>query len=1006
MGDESRICDNDLDMRNRRRAVWAAYLAILLGGLALIALTWLGTINALRTEEQAAVGHANSELATKALLFENQVRRRLFAVDQTMRILEDEWERDPSGFDLDAWQRRARVISDPGVYFYVTNAQGIIQISSRRELVGVDVSSQEGFRNRAGLRADDGDLFIGAGLKDPVTQHGQIGLARRLDRPNGDFAGIIGLSYDTDVVVSALNTLDLGSNGMISLVGSRHGKIFASAGSDAFEPGSDIEGSPLLAAMQLPAGGSWTGAIRQGGEERMCALRPVMDRPLAVVLCVDPQQELASHYAWQRSVRIFAACITLFVLFIMAILTRGLCAARRREAKMGRDRQVLEEANAREAAARAVAEEDAAQLEAILSGITDGVSVVDGDMRLTQWNAYFSVYSGVPADILRVGVPMTDILRAQAMAGEFGPVDVEAEVARRIARLKVGTPTGLIERARPNGHILEMRRSPLPNGGFVTLYSDITERKKAEQALERAREIAEVAAADKSRFVAIVSHEIRTPLNTLLSALMMMHASSLPPSQRSVLDVARQSGDALLGLLDDILEMSRADAGQLALRPSVFALRPLLESVLGIFQDQSNARGVSLVLQVTPDVPDRLYTDAGRLRQVLMNLVSNAVKYSRPGQIVLEASTSVAGGRTTLRLAVRDSGPAIEAVDRERLFQPFSRQEQHGTTTKSGTGLGLVICQRLIALMGGEIGCREAPEDRNEFWVTVPVRPAPVEVRTEQPVIGRHRRIWPRTRILLVDDIAPNRAIIATLLRREGHKVDVAESGDAAVAAVRRAPYDLVLMDIFMPGMNGLDATRAVHGLGGLAASVPVVALTANSGQAERANCLQAGMKDMLTKPVDVPTLLEAIGRYAWPGKKAIELTGFEPSTPSPVAEIRQLAAPAVEEPRLAELRANLAPEMLADLVDQCLRDLEARLPALQAAVAAGEARQIEAEAHAMAGMAASYAMAALEIRLRRLMHAGRSADLAAARAAASGLDDDFARTEAAFRTLFPMASA
>ena len=192
MGDESRICDNDLDMRNRRRAVWAAYLAILLGGLALIALTWLGTINALRTEEQAAVGHANSELATKALLFENQVRRRLFAVDQTMRSLEDEWERDPSGFDLDAWQRRARVISDPGVYFYVTNAQGIIQISSRRELVGVDVSSQEGFRNRAGLRADDGDLFIGAGLKDPVTQHGQIGLARRLDRPNGDFAGIIG----------------------------------------------------------------------------------------------------------------------------------------------------------------------------------------------------------------------------------------------------------------------------------------------------------------------------------------------------------------------------------------------------------------------------------------------------------------------------------------------------------------------------------------------------------------------------------------------------------------------------------------------------------------------------------------------------------------------------------------------------------------------------------------------------------------------------------------------
>ena len=168
---------------------------------------------------------------------------------------------------------------------------------------------------------------------------------------------------------------------------------------------------------------------------------------------------------------------------------------------------------------------------------------------------------------------------------------------------------------------------------------------------------------------------------------MMMHASSLPPSQRSVLDVARQSGDALLGLLDDILEMSRADAGQLALRPSVFALRPLLESVLEIFQDQSDTRGTSLVLQVAPEVPDRLYTDAGRLRQVLMNLVSNAVKYSQPGQIALEAATRVAGGRTTLRLAVRDSGPAIEAVDRERLFQPaFDRPDGRGDRLLRGAG--------------------------------------------------------------------------------------------------------------------------------------------------------------------------------------------------------------------------------------------------------------------------------------------------------------------------------
>ncbi len=666
----------------------------------------------------------------------------------------------------------------------------------------------------------------------------------------------------------------------------------------------------------------------------------------------------------------------------------------------------MEEANAREVAARELAEANAAQLAAILVGISDGVSVVDADMRLRQWNAHFTHYTGVPAEILCVGLPMADILRAQAEAGEFGRVDVEAEVVRRMALLRTGNAMGVIERARPNGHILEMRRSPLPHGGFVTLYSDITERKQAERALEHAREIAEAAAADKSRFVAIVSHEIRTPLNTLLSAMMMLHASDLPAGERGILGVARQSGDALLGLLDDILEMSRADAGQLALRPAVFALRPLLESVLEVFQDQAATRGISLRLELALGVPETLYTDAGRLRQVLMNLVSNAVKYSRPGQVVLEAVPLVAAGRANLRLGLRDCGPAISVADRARLFQPFSRLEQHGSPLKPGTGLGLTICQRLTALMGGEIGYREQPPDRNEFWITLPVLAAPDGAASLLPAVRQVPRVLPRTRVLLVDDIPSNRTIIATLLRREGHKVDVAETGQAAVAAAQRTPYDLVLMDILMPGMNGLDATRALHALGGIAASVPVVALTANVGPEERANCLAAGMKDMLTKPADTLTLQEAIARHVWPGRHTAAPAGSEPPSARPHAVTRAVATPAVDEPRLTELRANLAPDLLADLVDQCLRDLAVRLPALRNAVAAGEAHEIEAEAHAMAGMAASYAMAALEVRLRRVMQAARNADPAGARRAAIGLEDDLTRTDAAFRTLFSLAPA
>ncbi len=850
-------------MTRWREATGQAWLAILLVGLALIALTWLGTVNALRTEERAAMAHEKAELTKKALLFENQVRRRLFAVDQTLLFLEDEWQRDPAGFDLEFWQRRARVIADPGMYIYLTDAQGIIRRATRPDLIGQDIASLEAFRDRSALVVDDGELFIGPGVQDPAAQDWQVILARRLER-DGSFAGIIGLGYSASVIAALFDAADLGSHGMIALVGTADGRVYASTGGRALKAGGSIAGAPLFAAIQDGTDGFWFQASPEGDEVRMYAFRRVMDRPLEVILCVDPAQVLAAHYAWRRNAYIFAASTTLLLLVIMAVLQRQLDAARKREARLAEDRMVLEQANARQASARELAEARSAQLDATLLGISDGVSMVDADMRLVQWNARFAEYTGVPAEMLRVGLTMEEAVRAQARLGEFGPVDVEAEVARRMALVRSGNYQESVERARPNGQILELRRRALPGGGFVTLYSDITERKRAAQVLEGARSIAEAAAADKSRFVAIVSHEIRTPLNTLLNALMLLNDGDLPPGQRNVLGIARQSGDALLGLLDDILEMSRADAGQLTLRPSLFALRPLLDGVLEIFRDPAAARGITLRPEIAPGVPETLYSDAGRLRQVLLNLVSNAAKYSRPGLILLEVTTRREAGRAILRLALRDCGPAIDPADRHRLFQPFSRLEQHNSPLKPGTGLGLVICQRLTALLGGEIGYLEATEDRNEFWITLPILSPPAEISASHP--GTERRLLPRTRVLLVDDIVTNRTIIATLLRREGHMVDVAGSGEAAVSAVRSTPYDIVLMDIFMPGMNGLEATRAIRRVGGIAATVPIVAVTANTGAEEMERCLAAGMNDMLCKPVEVPVLLAAVARYAWPG--------------------------------------------------------------------------------------------------------------------------------------------
>ena len=995
-------------------------LVILIAGLLLIAVTWLGTLTAEHADKAAALARANTGLADRAVLFENQLRRRLFASDRMLRILEAEWETAPTGFDQETWLRRNKPILEPGMQAYITDEQGIARTSTQAEVVGTDLSKQKVFLQPAALPMDDGELFVALSAPDPITRQRQITLARRLDTKDGHFAGIIGISYSDEVIDALVQDANPRLHGMVALVGTRHGRIYAGVGASALVPGGSIGGSPIFAAIQANPDGFWTGKPFQQDDVRTCALRQVVSRPLAVVVCDDPAEMMAPHTAWRRMAGLFAGGITVFLLAIVAMLLRERHGARRREEKRSEGQRTLEAANASHAQARALAESHAAQLDAVLAGISDGVSVIDAEMRLAQWNPPFSEYTGVPADILRVGLPMTDILRAQANAGEFGPVDVETEVAKRFERLLAGSGMGLIERSRPNGRTLEMRRSALPQGGFVTLYTDISPRKLAERAMESAREFAETAVADKSRFVAIVSHEIRTPLNTLLNALMMLDSSDLPPSQRGALDVARQSGDALFGLLDDILEMSRADAGQLALRLNVFALHPLLESILEIFRDQAAERNITFHLEIAPGMPDTMYSDAGRLRQVLMNLVSNALKYSRPGKIVLRAMTILQSGRTSVWLGVRDCGPAIAGQDRDRLFQPFSRLEHHGSPLKSGTGLGLVICQRLMTLLGGEIGYREAQGDCNEFWITLPHRAAPLNGpgaamaqrfatpgSTDRPPAARDvRQFLPRTRVLLVDDTIPNRTIVATLLRREGHKVDVAGSGQTAIAALRRTSFDIVLMDIFMPGMNGRDATRVLRSLGGAAAATPVLALTANIGSDELAKCVAAGMQDMISKPVDVHTLLAIIARYAWPGRRTSEPKDGDLPPAEPAATIEALEPPAVDEPRLTELRASLPPVLLADLVDQCLRDIAIRLPALQASLDAGQPVQIEEQAHAMAGMAASYAMEALKIRLRRVITAARDADVTGARAAAIGLNEDFSRTDAAFRTLFPLVSA
>jgi signal transduction histidine kinase/CheY-like chemotaxis protein len=982
----------------------AAAAAILMAAACLIALTWVGTIRAIHAQRVENLARVTATLTNQALTFTEQINRQILALDQTLRILVTAWAANPGSFDLEAWRSQAVVLNGLSRDMVLTDENGIIRQSSVNEAINQNAAGLDYFRALADPSNPGDAMYIGPAAIDGIMRQWHMNVARALRHPDGSFAGVIDADYRIAAITDVFSQTDLGTGSLVTLAGLDDGRLRGAVGAATIDPGASVGDTPMFAAIRAADSGIWTGPSANDAVQRIHAFRRLPGRNLTVVVAMSEDEALLPATIWRQQAELFAGCITALLAVLALALIQGARLARRREAAMTEDRAVLAASNAQLEVARALTSAKAELLEATLAGMTDGVSMFDSHMCLVEWNARFPGLAGVPAEILRTGLPMEEILRAQIRTGQFGLVaDPEAEVERRMGRLRVA-PFGVVQRQRPDGRTLELRRNRLPDGGFVTLYADITERKLAEQALHEAKTAADTANAEKSRFVAIVSHEIRTPLNALLNTTRLLSDSVLAPAQKSLLAMASQSGDLLFGLINDILDMSQMEAGQLSIRPSQFELRPLLDSCVEMFAGQAAERGIAIRVAIAEGTPEILLTDPGRLRQVQLNLLSNAVKYARPGTVWLTAEPGK-GGHEAIRLAVKDPGPVIALDARTRLFRPFSRLDRAVDDAAPGTGLGLSICRQLIILMGGEIACEswrseggpgDGPEgghEGNAFWVTLPAAavPPPIgmgpgdatgaigqssvhQVNSAGGSADLPRRSPPRTRILLTEDVVANQLVTATLLRREGHHVDIAANGPAAIQAVQAAPYDLVFMDIFMPGMGGQEATRIIRTLPEPACAIPIVALTANIGVNDETIFKAAGMDGIVGKPVSLAELLGVLDRYVWSAR--VPAAG-RASLVDDAADPEQSGAMAVLAPdRINELRANLPPETFASLIEECLLEMDHRLPALRRALVAGAPGAVSAQAHALVGVAAGYGMAALEARLRTIMAAARQGDL------------------------------
>ncbi|MEY2425957.1 MAG: two-component system, sensor histidine kinase [Actinomycetota bacterium] len=427
--------------------------------------------------------------------------------------------------------------------------------------------------------------------------------------------------------------------------------------------------------------------------------------------------------------------------------------------------------------------------------------------------------------------------------GEPADADVLAESCRTLSRIVSEQPAEVVLR---NGRVA-LWVAETPN--FLIAHVQRQQVTEAEATSERARDKAVEASRLKSEFIANISHEIRTPLNGVLGLTQILADTTLDEKQRTYVDTLFKAGNDLMGLLNDVLDLSKIDAGAMRPESVPFDPRALIQEVSRLFEPSASIRGLSFGVAVDSTVPEMLAGDPARLRQVLSNLLSNAIKFTDTGGVSISAEAARCGEEAVnLRISVSDTGPGVSSDAQRRIFEPFAQADSSTTRRFGGSGLGLSISKRIIEMMNGSLLVESREGAGATFTVVVPLTRVSSSNRSVVAAVAPPRRHG--LRVLIAEDNPINQLVLQTMLTNLGHEVDTADDGAVAVRLQASNSYDAVFMDCQMPVMDGYAATAAIRNLPGDASHVRIVALTASAMPADRDRCLNAGMDDYLSKPV------------------------------------------------------------------------------------------------------------------------------------------------------------
>ena len=507
-----------------------------------------------------------------------------------------------------------------------------------------------------------------------------------------------------------------------------------------------------------------------------------------------------------------------------------------------------------------------AELRSTLENMHQGVAMYDADYKLLTWNQRFREFLDMPDEFFGRDRSFIDYLRYMGERGEFGDQNIESVIAQRVEQLK---RVHSFERTRPDGTVLDVYRAPTPDGGFIAIYTDITERKQAEQELMRAMEAAEAANRVKSGFLANMSHELRTPLNAIIGYSQMLQEEAQDAGQSDFqpdLEKIENAGKHLLGLINDILDLSKIEAGRMTVFIEETNIASVLTEVRGIIEPLAAKNGNRLAIDCPAEF-GTIETDVTKLKQSLLNLLSNASKFTKNGTVTLAVTRN--GDRVVFR--VTDTGIGMSEEQMGRLFQAFAQADSSTTRKFGGTGLGLVITRHFARMLGGDVSVTSRPGQGSAFSLVLPVRQADA---TSQPDAAPRLQSATAPRravsgdaagehtVLVIDDDEAVHDTVGGMLGREGYRVLHARNGREALDIARKERPDAITLDVMMPQMDGWSVLTALKNDTALA-DIPVIMLTMLN---ERAIAVQLGAAGYVTKPIDWSQLSAMLRRLGRPG--------------------------------------------------------------------------------------------------------------------------------------------